>query len=121
MVNTGLLAQEHDIVVQQGATFKKTLAVKDTGDQPIDLTGYTARMQVRTDFEATQPALDLTTENSGIAINGPAGEIILTAADTATSTLSITNGFYDLELIKPSGDVVRLLQGKVTVSREITR
>ena len=35
------------LTIYQGATFSKTVAMTDDADAPIDLTGATARMQIR--------------------------------------------------------------------------
>ena len=58
--------------IYQGATFRRRLrwSVKGTG-VPIDLTGCTARMQVRVEKESPTALLTLTTENGGISLAVP--------------------------------------------------
>ena len=111
-----------NLAVDQGATFRKRFVWK-TGEPatPVDLTGYTARMQVRESIEAADVLVELTTENSGIALGTTNGQIDLyiSAADTAEYTW--TGGVYDIELIAPSGDVLRKIKGSVSVSPEVTR
>jgi hypothetical protein len=98
------------------------LVEKDT-ENPVDLTGYTARMQVREKLKATDTILDLTTENHGITITIDSEKTTLTVYADAETTAGITvsKGVYDLELIDTSGDVYRLMEGTVTVSKEVTR
>ncbi|MBI3983827.1 hypothetical protein HY346_00845 [Candidatus Microgenomates bacterium] len=89
---------------------------------PVDLNGYTARMQIRLTEVAADPALvSLTTENGGIAIDNTAKTITLTIAATATDDLTFLAGVYDLELISSTGVVTPLLKGNVTVEAEVTR
>lgn len=111
-------ATEYAIEIEQGATFRTTLTL--TGR---DLTGCSARMQVRESIESPVTLLDLSTPpGGGITITpGPPGviEIMLTAAQTAE--LDWLLGFYDLELITPGDEVERLLKGTVTVDPEVTR
>ena len=88
---------------------------------PNNLTGYTARMQVRATIAAASALLDLTTSNGGIVLGGTAGTIRILATAAQTAALTIDEGFYDLELIDGAGAVRRLLYGAVTVSKEVTR
>ena len=78
-------------------------------------------MMLRDAVESTSPFLTLTTENGGIALGGSAGTITLTISAAATAALTAASGCYDLELVSGSGLVTRLLQGRVVVSREVTR
>lgn len=85
---------------------------------PVDLTGATARMQIRAQIGGAV-LLELTTENDGLAITGP-GTITRTISATQTAGLTWTDGVYDLEVEYSDGTVQRYLQGAVTVSREVT-
>ena len=109
------------LTIYQGATFRKRLTWRAPSKAPIDLTGCTARMQIRAKIEATTPLLTLTTENGGISLGGTAGtiELLIDADDTAA--LTWTSGVYDLEIVFPGGQVTRLTYGSVTVSPEVTR
>lgn len=88
---------------------------------PMDLTGYTARAQVRASVSAAEPLLDLTTEEGGIVIDAPTGTIELRMDAAATAGITWSQGVYDLELVDPDGFVTRLAQGSVSVDREVTR
>lgn len=85
---------------------------------PVDLTGATARMQIRAGIGGAL-LLELTTENAGLAITGP-GTLVRTLSAAQTAALTWTEGVYDLEVEYADGTVQRYLQGKVTVSREVT-
>jgi len=113
-----------DIVIEQGTTFRKKLTWVD--DQvpavPIDITGFTARMHLREEFESPDPPIiELTDGNGRIVIGGSNGEIDLFIADADTEALTIESGVYDLEVEAPGGDVTRLLEGRFTLSLEVTR
>jgi hypothetical protein len=110
-----------DIIIEQGATFRYSLIWKDSDNLPIDITGYTARMQVRKSFNSNDPLLSLTTENGGIALGGILGTIVVTATATLTAAIDVRAGVYDLELQSASGVVTRLVEGKVTINPEVTR
>lgn len=114
--------QEIDLTIYQGATYRKSwdLASNDT---PMDLTGWTARMQIREKLKSDVVLQELTTENDGIVIDVTAEytrlSLYINPADTAS--LPVKKGVYDLELIDVNGDVARLLMGKVVIDQEVTR
>lgn len=112
-----------NLTIYQGATFRKRMVwkVKKTG-VPVDLTGCTARMQVREEIESPIVLLSLTTENGGIALGGVDGTVDLYLDDGDTEAIkSWQSGKWDLEVVHPGGDVTRLVQGSISVSREVTR
>jgi hypothetical protein len=116
-----MTAATHDITIEQGATFRLNLVWRDSNNVPVDLGGYTARMQVRASFSDTVIQLNLTTENGAIVLGGALGTIAVTAAATVTDDITIRAGVYDLELQASDGTVTRLVQGKVKISPEVTR
>lgn len=123
--NTGLSmpAATIDLAINQGETFRKGLIWKTgTPLNPVNLTTYTARMQVRSNAASTVVLLTLTTENGGITLGTTDGTIALYLTDLETSAITWEYGVFDIELIAGgSGDVTRLVQGTITVSKEVTR
>lgn len=116
------MAGRYRLIIDQGATLEKRLVYKaGTPKVPVDLTGCTARMQIRATPDATEVLLELTTENGRIALGGTSGEITLLLTPEETAALTWTSGIYDLELVWASGRVKRLLRGGVAVRREVTR
>lgn len=61
--------QRFDIDIYQGATFRLNATWADPAGDPIDMTGYLARMQIRQTYDANTPLISLT-ESSGIALGG---------------------------------------------------
>ena len=76
--------------IYQGATFRRRLRWLSPDKMPIDLTGCTARMQVREEVESTAALLELSTENGRIALGGTAGtvDLLIDAGTTAAITWS---------------------------------
>ena len=114
------LPQTLDLLIPQGATFSRVILWK-ADNANVNLTGYTARMQLRTSAEAIATLEDLTTENGGITLGGTAGTITLSLTATETAALPATRAVYDLELISSGGVVTRLVEGVATITRNITR
>ena len=117
-----MAAAKLKLAIEQGATFRKVLTWKaGTPAVAVDLTGCTARMQIRKDIPSTTPYVTLTTENGGIELGGAAGTITLIITPTATAAFTWTIGVYDLEIVFSPTDVRRLVYGPVTDSPEVTR
>jgi hypothetical protein len=111
----------YNIICDQGATFTRQLTWNDPNGSAVNLTNYTARMDVRTSIDAAGAAvLSLTTTNGRIVLGGTAGTISLSAEATATEAVESGNYVYDLELVSGS-TVTRLVQGSFVVRGEVTR
>ena len=111
----------YNITCDQGATFKRTITWTNQARVPYNLTGYTARMQVRETTEASGILLELTTVNSRITLGGAAGTVNLVVAADITAALTPGLYVYDLELVSGGGEVTRLIEGNFNVRAEVTR
>jgi hypothetical protein len=121
---------KYNLEMWQGATFTMTITVKDSTGNVQNLTGYTARMQMRTSYDAGSATESMTTSNGEITVTAAEGNLAfqLAATRTAAIPVDLTNGkppktvyVYDLELIDASGIVSKLLYGDVNVYGEVTR
>ena len=116
----GACAGLYNIVADQGATFTRNLHWFDSAGDPVNLTDYTARMQVRQRYVSTSTVLSLTSA-SGITLGGSSGTIVVTASATTMAGISSGEYVYDLEMVASNGVVTRLVQGTFTVRPEVTR
>lgn len=110
---------KYNFVCPQGATFSKQLTW-EIDSVPVDLTTYTARMQVREKYTSTTPTVNLTTENGGITLGGEEGTIDIEINAPTTAGIVAKDYVYDLELVS-SSVVTRLIEGKFIVTPEVTR
>lgn len=87
---------------------------------PVNLSGYTAALQIRSLPSDSTAVLTLTT-TSGITITAATGQVDVHA--TAAQTTNIDEGtyYYDIEVTSSAGVVTRLSQGQVVVTPEVTR
>jgi len=115
------LGNRYDLEIKQGATLSLTATWKDSAGTAVNLTGYTARLQVRATYDSSSTILSLTSA-AGITLGGAAGTIAITASAATTAALTAPwSGVYDLELVSGGGEVTRLLEGTATVSPEVSR
>lgn len=116
------------LTVEQGATFRIRLTLKgpDPGDPevliPKDITGAEIRMQGRPKKESAVLYFDLDNLlKGGITIeDAPNGVFSVLLTPSQTSEIP-KGGEYDIEIDFFGGDTKRLLQGKIDLSKEVTR
>lgn len=123
----------YDIIIEQGADWRLVLTWKDEAGAPVNLTGYTARMQVRETYASKVKVFDLTTENGRITLPGD-GVIELAIPASVSAAVAINPAktawidgkqaqqlVFDIEMVAPSGAVTRLLQGAALFVPEVTK
>ena len=114
MINPAL----YNIKAYQGATYDLNLTWA-IGGTAVDLTNYTAAMQVKENTRSTASVLDLSS-GSGITLGGTAGTIAINVSASTMGSAIAGNYVYDLEL-NSGGQVTRLLQGAFAISAEVTK
>lgn len=119
------MAATLDLTIDQGADFSERVAYK-INDLAVDLTGYNGRGQIRIKPSSPQVAaeFDIVFEEprtSGVfyfELSADASSAMVVGDDINSSS----NLFcYDIELVKPDNKVVRVLQGKIRMSPEVTK
>jgi Na+/serine symporter len=108
-----------NFVCPQGSTFRRTLTYT-LDEVPVNLTGYSSRLQVREAYYSTDPVASLVS-GSGITMGGSAGTIDILISADVTSEFPTGTHVYDLEIISPSNIVDRLIEGTFNVTPEVTR
>ena len=132
-----MAAGKYNFTIEQGATTDFEIVYKDSTGTPIDISGYTARMDLRATPGATSSHLTLSSSlgpcGTGLNLSGSggltaskpltSGSIGIFISAVSSSALSFTEASYDLEIVSGSGNcavVTRLIEGKVTLSKEVT-
>ena len=110
-------AATYNFNLDQGADFALDTTMKEDGTVK-DLTGYSARAQLRKTREAENPTASFVC----IIPNPTTGIIKMEMSNSVTASIPAGVYLYDLE-IYTSGDtfVTRLLHSQVTITREITQ
>lgn len=111
----------NNLRIDQGSRFHLTFRVLDNGS-PADLTGYTARMQIRPSVSDATVLAEYTTANNMLVIN--TGDSTVTIAVPSSETEAYTGwvtGVYDLEIVSSTNDAIRISEGWVKVTPQVTR
>ena len=111
-----MAAGSYNFTLEQGSTFSREITVQDSGSA-MNLTGYQARMQMRSTHDSSTIALQFDVSIS----NASQGKIQISKAATDTANVEEGMYVYDLEIESGSSGVTRLMEGKVTVTPEVTR
>lgn len=91
-------------------------------NEPVDLSVYTARMQIREKLDSPTVIYELTTENDGIVLNSVDSTINLSIPANITETFTFKKAVYSIELINTNNSsVTTFVQGSITLYNEVTR
>lgn len=90
-------------------------------NKPVDLTGFTARMQLRSSIDSATIIAEYTTENGNIIISPSNSSIVISVPANITAGYSFSSAIYGLELISSTGVVTQLTTGTITLIKEVTR
>ena len=126
-------AGRYSFVIEQGSTLNLEIQYKDSTNTPVDLTGYSGKMMIRSNYADQNPTTyailssSLAADGTGLNFSGsngitpPAsGSIGIYISAVSSSNFTFNTARYDLEIT--SGSVItRLLEGQVSLSQEVTR
>jgi len=112
-----MTAAAYNLTIDQGSDFTLDLAVKEGGSAK-NLSGYSARAQMRTTKSASTVAASFTCT----VTNAGAGELKMELGNATTSAISAGKYYYDLEIYTNSNVIVqRLMEGTIILTPEVTR
>ena len=128
-----MAAGKYNFVIEQGTTLDFEIAYKDSNENKIDLTGYSGKMQIKDKIGGSITYITLSssleTDGTGLNFSGSnsandpiSGTIGVFISANSSSALDFNKAVYDLEIVSGSDFpvVTRLLQGTVTLDKEVT-
>jgi hypothetical protein len=108
------MATVANIVIDQGTTFSTSINLSNDDGSAKDLSDYTARAQLRKSYY-TNTYTSFTTSKVNLT-----GELTISLTAEQTSSLKAGRYVYDVE-IESSAETLRVLEGIITVTPEVTR
>ena len=109
------MATKANITVDQGTTFSTTISLTDDNGDPIDLTGYTGRSQMRKHYTSSN------SQSFSVSLSNTEGTVALSLTAAQTANLTAGRYVYDVEVVSAANVVSRIIEGIVTVTPEVTR
>lgn len=107
------MATKAHLVIDQGTTFATEIQLLDENDEALNVTNFTARGAIRKHY--------VSVNSIAFSTNLSTGSLILTLSANQTTGITPGRYVYDVELIDGGGTVVRILEGMVTFTPEVTR
>ena len=105
-----------NLTVDQGSSFESTIDITDSENNPVNLTGYTFRGQIRKTYAST------TSVSFTITSSTPTGgSIKLVLSAEQTSEIKAGRYLYDVEIISSTNTVTRVIEGQIEVTPRVTR
>ncbi len=112
--------QDVTLEIVRGDSFTKTLGPwTGSGSDPIDLTNYSARLQVRTRMDRCESEFELT-DGDGLTLSD-LGTIAIAMTPEQTEKINLRSSVWDLELTSPTDVVTTAYGGKISVTLDVTR
>jgi hypothetical protein len=120
-----MAAGKYDFVIEQGTSFKLSFIYKDGDGNPVNLSGWCARLTWKTSSSSTQIFVSTNTDSSySFYLDEVDGKGTILFPASTTNSFSFASARYDLELQSPddlySGGgkyTIRILMGSVTISK----
>jgi len=115
------MALQKNWEVDQNTTFTFTVEYIDSSGVPINITGSTAKMQVRESKGGSKLAFTLTSPSAGgITVDGLNGKLTMKMTPTQTNKLFYPKSSYDIMLTDTNLNKTKILEGFITLSRSVT-
>ena len=108
------MATVSNLVIDQGTTFSLTMQLDNEDGSDKDLSNYTVTSQIRKLYYSNTYT-SFTTAKINLT-----GELTISLTAAETSSLKAGRYVYDIE-ISSSEETLRVLEGIVTVTPEVTR
>lgn len=112
-----------NLELKQGEDDKITIPnVRDAAKTLITTwTNWSVLAQVRDRPESETVLHEWTSQGVSPNVTFSGSDIVLHIPHATSAAWTWTHGRYDVELTSPSGDVARIAEGHITISREVTR
>lgn len=112
-------AGKYSFVIEAGATLNFQFTIL-SNNEPWDLTGFSARMDIRESTDSPDALISLV-DGDGIILGDEEGTVEVEIDAVTTSTFPSGRYVYDLEIESAGGTVWRVIEGKVNVRPEVTQ
>jgi hypothetical protein len=112
-----MAAAYQELFLEQGTTFTTNITLDDIDGVPFDLTGVTAKSQIRKSYYSANTTAEFT-----VTINTPTdGTILLLLDAPTTSNIAAGRYVYDVAIKDTANTVTRVLEGIVNVIPQVTK
>ena len=115
------MSAKYCFTIDQGTDLRVPFVLKNADGTLVNLTGCAVRMQLRKNFYADEAVDTLSTGNGRITMSPSEGRFELVFPNSVTAGYPVQTLVYDIELVSSGGEVRRIVEGKASVTPEVTR
>jgi len=106
-----------ELTIDQGTTFEEVIDLTNDDETPINLANTSFSSQIRKSYYSTNPTANVVVEIISPAANGQV-RLSIDAANTAN--IKAGRYLYDLKMVNSSNVTIRVVEGIVTVTPQVT-
>lgn len=124
-----MAAKNYNFPIEQGSSFRLSLTYKDDNGNLVDLTGYCARLVMKTNSGDEKVFTSGTTNSEyKFVIDAPQGVLTLLISSSTTNGYDFSSAKYDLEIQTPQDLYVgggkytlRILYGTINIIKRFSQ
>lgn len=123
-----MAAGKYDFSIEQGTSFTLSLIYKDGEGNPVNLTGWCARLVWKTNTSTETFHTETINSSYRFDIDEPNGKLILQFPANTTNNFTFANAKYDIELQSPDDFYIgggkyttRILSGTITIVKRFSQ
>jgi len=109
-----------DFEIDQYASFQTSITWREDDGSVIDLTGYSAKMDIREGYGG-ELILSLTSDDDSIDIIEEEGKLAFYFTPEQTADFDFVRAYYDVVVTSPTGFATRIIEGVFELNKGITQ
>jgi hypothetical protein len=107
-----------ELYMDQGTSFRNVINLTDdVTNDTINISGYLVRSQMRRSYYSMNASANITCTITDAAN----GEVTLTLPPSTTANIKAGRYLFDVQTVDTSNNVVRILEGIMTVTPQVTK
>lgn len=110
------MATVTNLYVDQGSFYRTYVTVANSDGNALDLTGFTVASQMRKSYQSST-GFNFTTSIS----NPTQGRVRIELSSEQSRVIPAGKYLYDVEVLSPTGERTRVVEGIVLINPEITK
>ncbi|CAB4167242.1 hypothetical protein UFOVP1666_52 [uncultured Caudovirales phage] len=110
------MAATSNLYIDAGSTFSAIISVSGSSGLPLNLTGYTIASQIRKSYGSLTAYAFVAT-----IYDAHTGKVRLVLPATTSSGIKPGRYLYDIEVTTPLSEKLRVVEGLVIITPEITK
>lgn len=113
--------RQDDLLIPQGVTWAVRWPLASPTGDPINTAGWTVRSQVRRTYHSAEALYEWSIDLGNATVFDSFVELRVPAVDSTSWAWGNSPVIYDVEVMTNTGETIRISQGSIRLSKEVTR